>query len=239
MASFVLIHGNWHGGWCFDPVADILRSAGHEVIAPDLPGMGARGNALDDISLDLWAEFTVALCRDAAQKPPVLVGHSRGGIVISRAAELAPEAVDRLVYVCALMLPDGKSVAEWRAEEFDKRAIDEIIDRIEDGKATVVDPDRAAQHFAQLAPTDVAQDAMTRLVSEPTAPATTKLSLSPERFGSKPRCYIRCTQDRVIPLVAQDRMIAALPDTRVATLDSDHSPFLSFPSELGELLTRQ
>src|SRR4051794_14665010 len=103
MAGFVLIHGRWHGGWCFRAGAARLRAAGHTVVAPDLPGMGGDEAALAAVSLRGWAKFAAQHCRSMKREvegaPVVLAGHSRGGLVVSQAGELAPEAVDALVYV--------------------------------------------------------------------------------------------------------------------------------------------
>ena len=89
MAGFILIHGAWHGGWCFDPVSQLLRQRGHKVIAPDLPGMGGDAEALRAVTLAGWAEFTVELChalkRELGDEKLVLAGHSRGGLVLSAA----------------------------------------------------------------------------------------------------------------------------------------------------------
>ena len=89
MATFILVHGAWHGGWCFDQVAALLRKEGHDVFAPDLPGMGGSEAELAAVTLQGWADFVAKLCRDAPSRPVVLAGHSRGGIVISQAAETA------------------------------------------------------------------------------------------------------------------------------------------------------
>ena len=113
MAGFVLIHGAWHGGWCFDPVTALLSERGHIVAAPDLPGMGGDADALRGVTLEGWAEFTAGICREMRRElgsePLVLAGHSRGGLVVSATAEADPSAMDGLAYICALMVPDGKS----------------------------------------------------------------------------------------------------------------------------------
>jgi pimeloyl-ACP methyl ester carboxylesterase len=82
VATFVLIHGSWHGGWCFDDVKVLLEAEGHEVVAPDLPGMGGSEAELRAVTLAGWADFAADLCRHATQRPVVLAGHSRGGVVI-------------------------------------------------------------------------------------------------------------------------------------------------------------
>ena len=80
MATFICIHGSWHGGWCFDSIRPLLERAGHAVLTPNLPGMGGDAAALRDVTLQGWAEFAADLCRQADDRPVILVGHSRAGI---------------------------------------------------------------------------------------------------------------------------------------------------------------
>ncbi len=236
MASFILIHGSWHGGWCFDGVKALLEAQGHEVFAPDLPGMGGDEAELRAVTMQGWADFAVAQCRAACQSPVVLAGHSRGGLVISQAAETDPDAMDALVYICAMMVPDGMSRADFKAMEEPNPAFDEVIIPILDGSGTLVDPVLGANVFAQLSPPDLVAAAMERLVAEPHGPRATKLQLSPEYFGSVPRTYIECTEDRTIPIGSQRMMQGLVPGAKVVTLDADHSPFLSRPQELVDAL---
>lgn len=236
MASFILIHGSWHGGWCFDSLRAILEAQGHEVIAPDLPGMGGDRAQLDAVTLAGWAEFAAGLCRSASQRPVILAGHSRGGLVVSQTAELAPDAMDALVYVCAMMLPDGMSRADFKQIEGPNPDFDAIISPVHGGAGTVVDGARAAPVFAQLSPPELVAGAMARLVAEPNGPRSTPLQLSPERFGSRPRTYIECTEDRTIPIASQRRMQALVPGADVVTLDADHSPYLSRPRQVAAAL---
>lgn len=236
MATFVLIHGSWHGGWCFDPVRAILEAEGHEVIAPDLPGMGGDGAALNAVTLAGWAEFAAGLCRAARQQPVILAGHSRGGLVVSQTAELAPDAIDGLVYLCAMMLPDGMSRAAFKQLEGPNTDFDAIISPVFEGAGTVIDASRAAPVFAQLSPPDLVAAAMARLVAEPHGPRSAPLQLTPGRFGSRPRTYIECTQDRTIPIASQRRMQALVPGAAVVTLDADHSPYLSRPQQVAAAL---
>jgi pimeloyl-ACP methyl ester carboxylesterase len=235
MASFVLIHGSWHGGWCFDPLRPLLEAAGHEVIAPDLPGMNGSAEELAAVTLADWAAFVVARCRDAG-KPVILAGHSRGGLVISEAAERDHTAMSALVYICAMLLPNGLSRAAWKKTASPTPAFDAIITHDPDGHSSRVDAARAAPVFAQLSPPELVAQAMARLASEPAAPRATPLSLTDIRFGSVPRHYVECLQDRAIPIADQRAMQAMLPCATVAQIDTDHSPFLSAPDELAKAL---
>jgi pimeloyl-ACP methyl ester carboxylesterase len=236
MATFVLIHGSWHGGWCFDAVKDLLEAEGHHVIAPDLPGMGGGEAELAAVTLQSWADFAADLCRTAPQRPVVLAGHSRGGLVVSQAAETAPEAMGALVYICAMMLPDGMSRAEFKQLEQPNPAFDALIEPTAGGHGTVVTGANPEQVFAQLSPPDRVSAAMARLVAEPHGPRAEPLRITPSRFGSLLRTYIECSQDRTIPLSSQRRMQELVPGASVERLEADHSPFLSQPEALAQLL---
>ena len=239
MAGFVLIHGSWHGGWCFDLVAERLRAAGHEVIAPDLPGMGGSEEELAAVTLDVWAEFAAQHCRSMRARSGgsvILAGHSRGGIVVSQAAENAPGSADALVYICAMMLPDGMSRAEFADREGPNPDFRGLVSSTASGHGTVITGENPGAIFAQLSPPDLVAEAVARLVAEPHAPRSTPLRLTRERWGSLPRTYIECTEDRTIPLASQRLMQELSPGARRVALDADHSPFLSRPDELAAAL---
>ena len=240
MAGFVLIHGSWHGGWCFDEVANLLRAKGHTVIAPDLPGMGGDEDELGAVTLDQWAEFAAQHCRNMKARldgaPVILVGHSRGGLVVSQAAEAAPEAVDALVYICAMMMPSQMSRAQFKSLEMANPAFDALISRTPGGHGSVITGNDPGNVFAQLSPPEAVAGAMARLVAEPHGPRSTPLTLTSERWGSLPRTYIECAQDRAIPLSSQRLMQEMSPGAKRVTLDADHSPFLSRPAELAAAL---
>lgn len=235
MATFVLVHGAWHGGWCFDSVRSLLEAEGHVVLTPDLPAMGGSDAALSACTLEGWGRFIADLCQDAAQ-PVILAGHSRGGIVISTAAEAAPGAIKALVYICAMLLPSGMSRGEWKALAAPNPAFDAIVERHPTASATMINPTRAATIFAQMSPPDQVAAAMKRLVSEPDRPRLTPLSLTDTRYGSVPRHYIECLQDRAIPIADQRAMQARQPCTSVTAINCDHSPFLSAPRALADAL---
>ena len=241
MAGFVLIHGSWHGGWCFDTVAAILAARGHTVVAPTLPGMGGTAEEMAAVTLEDWGDFAAQHCADLKARlggaPVVLGGHSRGGLVVSTSAERHPEAMDSLAYICAMMLPAGLSRAEFKEIVGPNAPFEAIIKPLHGSIATVIDPlDGAGDVFAQLSPPDAVAAVLPRLMAEPSEPRRQKIVVTPERWGSKPRTYIECTQDRTIPIDSQRRMIAMSPGAQVITLEADHSPYLSMPEALADAL---
>ena len=108
MARFVLVAGAWHGAWCWELVVPMLEAMGHRAQPAELPGMGSDKTPLARLSLELWAQ-AVADVIDSDPEPVILVGHSRGGVVISQAAELASDRIRLNVYLTAIMMKDGES----------------------------------------------------------------------------------------------------------------------------------
>lgn len=230
MTTFILVPGAFHNSWCFKNLAHYLTIAGHEVSAPDLPGMG--GTLPEDrVTLQLWASL-VADIVSACNEPPVVLGHSRGGIVVSQVAELVPSLIRETVYLAAALLPNGVV------------PISGVLDRLPGGASRDQIPgflepppfDIASQTAFSGCDAATAKLAYAQLLSEPTGPLRYAMRLSDERFGIVPRNYIETLQDRAVPLTEQRAMQALLPCQRVFTIASDHSPFLSYCEGLAEIL---
>ena len=110
MATFVLVHGSWHGGWCWQKVARLLRQPGHEVYTPTLTGLGERSHlATKKSGLELHIQDILNVLEFEDLHEVVLVGHSYAGLVITGVAERAPGRVARLVYLDAFIPHAGQS----------------------------------------------------------------------------------------------------------------------------------
>jgi pimeloyl-ACP methyl ester carboxylesterase len=232
--TFILIHGGWHGAWCWDRVVRLLRSAGHTVIAPDLPSMGDDRTDPATVTLAGWTDFVVDLVLRQPERV-LLVGHSRAGAIISQVAEAIPERVLRLVYLAAYLLPSGRSVAAEARRDADSLIPANMVPGAT-GVTCAVRPEIAGEAFYGCCSEAERAGAVARLSPEPLKPLVTAVKVSAARFGSVPRAYVGCTADRTISPAAQLSMLAALPCDLVFTLNCDHSPFLSRPSELARLL---
>ncbi len=224
MAIFMLIHGAWHGGWCWERLVPALEGRGHTVIAPDLPAMGSDATPLGEVSLESWAEHVAALIRRQTE-PVILVGHSRGGIVISQTAELVPERVSALVYLAAFLIPDGKTMREGGSRSGSDNPPPGLTLH-EDGSISMAAATARAKLYNGTA-SEFADAAVARLCPEPGCMFRTPLRLSDARFGQVPRAYIETTLDLALPVERQRAMQAVLPCEPVITLEADHSPFYS------------
>src|SRR5713101_2147973 len=110
--TFVLVHGAWHGGWCWRRVSDRLRKAGHQVFTPTLTGLGERSHlARPDIGIDTHIEDVAKVFELEDLNDVILVGHSYGGMIITGAAEKVVDRLRHLVYLDAMVPQDGQTVA--------------------------------------------------------------------------------------------------------------------------------
>jgi pimeloyl-ACP methyl ester carboxylesterase len=234
MATFLLVHGAFHGSWCWERVIPALEARGHKVLAPDLPGIGGDPETLAACDLAIWGDFVAGLARKAGE-PVILVGHSRGGIVIGEAAERAPEAVACLVYLTAMLVPGGETMMSTTLATGEP-APSLVITPSADGRLYHADPDSIAELLYNTTSQDDKARAVARLAPEPAAVFAAAATATPERHGRVPRAYIECSEDRVLTLAVQRAMRAALPCDPVFTLNSDHSPFYSALTPLVDAL---
>jgi pimeloyl-ACP methyl ester carboxylesterase len=230
MSTYVLIHGSWHGGWCWEKIARSLKRAGHNVETPDLPGHGDDETPISQISLRSYAE-RVCQVLDAQSEPVILVGHSMGGIAISQAAEYRPNKVETLVYLTGNLLRNGESLLQVAQEDKQSLVAPNLI--IHEGKGVATIRGNAIENtfYGDCPKEDVAR-ARSLLSPEPLAPLATPVSVTEENFGRIPRVYIELLRDLANSPSAQKRMYTALPCRKVISMNTSHSPFFSAPEEL-------
>jgi len=229
MATFVLVHGAWHGAWCWREVEARLVAQGHAVHALDLPGHGGDPTPLSEISL---ASYTghIAEVLEKLDEPAVLVGHSLGGLSITDVVRQRAEQIHSLVYLAAFVpqpsfdlfaaISEGELIA---ATELDLQA----------GRVRLRGPAAEAAFYVDCSEEDVLY-ARQRLCDEAVAPMLAKVEVAPS-WHTIPRHYVECTEDRAIPIESQREMHSPF-DFVVHTLVTDHSPFFSAPDLLVEIL---
>jgi len=228
MATIVLVHGHMHGAWCWEKVVPLLEAKGHKVVAFDLPARGADTTAHDTASLELFVDAAERVVR-AQEEPVVLVGHSAGGTVLSEIAERMPERVSRLIYVAAMLLPDGESIFSAFVT---KTPMDPAL-AIDGASAVKTEDSLVRRRFYNTSSDADAASAIEKLCAEPIPPMTQPVRITPERYGRVKRSFIQTRFDNAVPIDAQAAMCAALPCDPVIVMDTDHSPFLSAPQEFA------
>lgn len=231
MTTLILVHGACHGGWCWDQVVPPLEASGLRVLAPDLPDLPLTEK--DPVAR--WGALVAELAeREARSDRVVVVGHSRGGVVISAAAEAAPDAISGLIYVAASLLPDRQTMnGAWRA--FSSQPA-EWVTPAEDGLSFTITEGVYHRLFCPMSDAGTAAEAEARLRPEPIAAFMVPLRVSEDRFGRVPRAYVETSRDLIIPLAFQRSMQAALPCAPVVTIDADHMPCFAMPEQLADIL---
>ena len=191
-----LVHGAWHGRWCWERVISKLEAHGHTVVARDLPGLGEDRTAPAEVTLECYAD---SVCKALMQEsePVLLVGHSMGGIVISHVAERLPNKIKGLVYVSAYLLCDGESIMQMVQEDQDLARLAPLL--ISDGIVCTFPDDKLREIFYDNCTHSDGEWASSMLVPQPLAPFATPVHVTDERFGQVPRFYNRCMQDRALP----------------------------------------
>lgn len=234
--TFVLIHGAWHGAWCWTEVAKELRLNGHNVVTPDLPGHGDHTMNISGIDLKTYVDYVQGLVINQ-DKSVVLVGHSMAGIIISQLAEYIPDKIDKLVYVAAYLPGNNSSLTdEARLAETPGVSVALITDynnnQIRLCKSEVLDV-----LFYNCCTTEQSEWAISKLKEEePLKPFTDLLKLSVQNFGMVRKLYIECLQDNSITIDQQRRMHKKYI-TEVISIDTDHSPFISRVEELVKAIS--
>jgi pimeloyl-ACP methyl ester carboxylesterase len=237
MSTYVLVHGAWHGAWCWEKVTPLLQAKGHRVTAQDLPSHGQDRTPASKVTLQTYAGRVCDVVR-AQKEPVILVGHSMGGVVISQAAEQCSDSVAALIYVCAFLLRNGETLLDWARRDAESLVNPSSQIPSADGRTLRFREEAAREAFyGECTEADAAM-ATARLVPQAAAPVGTPVRISEERFGRIPRFYVECYRDRAITLPLQRRMHQASPCQEVYAVDTDHSPFLSAPEELEEILSQ-
>lgn len=191
--NYVLAHGSWHGGWCWRPVADRLRAAGHRVFTPSYTGMGDRAHLLSEsISIDTFIDDLISVIKTEELSEVILVGHSFGGVPITGVADRIPECIAHLVYFDAVLLENGQhSFSSYPPEEADAR----IRAAAQATNGLAVPAPSPLPSIWGVAESSLEHDWLVRqLTPHPLGAYTSPLRLENPIGNGLPRTYIHCTQ---------------------------------------------
>jgi pimeloyl-ACP methyl ester carboxylesterase len=232
--TFVLIHGSWQGGWSWRQVQDRLEAAGYRTLAPTLPGYSPGDNKSRVTHAD-YVDAVVSILDGEAGDPVVLVGHSFGGSVITRVADLRPDRCRALVYYAAFVPRDGESVADILPAEF-VGLLEQLAAASPDRSVTL--PYEVFWHaFVNTADHDTAAAIYQRFTAEPFGPIFEPIPLPHVDQLDIPTAYITCRQDLTMPAgLFHPGQSSRLKDPRLIEIDGDHETLLTAPVRLAEAL---
>jgi pimeloyl-ACP methyl ester carboxylesterase len=234
MKTFILIHGSWHGAWNWHRLIPILEAAGHKAIAIDLPGMNRDQTPVKEVTLEKSVQKVCDVI-DSVEEKVILVGHSKNGIMISQAAEFRPEKIEKLVYLAAYLIPNGKTMREYSLQDTEG-VLKPFVTFHEHLNATTLGKEIYKEGLYHDCDDDITQLANVLLSAEPLTTAITPMQLTDEKFGSIPKVYIECLQDRAVTPFMQRKMYTETPVDQVISMNTSHSPFFSQPKELADIL---
>lgn len=230
--TFVLVHGAWHGGWCWRRVAERLRADGHQVFTPTQTGLGERKHLLsDDITPDTFTNDILNVVETEELDDVILVGHSFAGRSISGVADRIPQRLRRLVYLDAGLPESGKS-------SFDLMAPEVVVSRLEaarrfSGGLSIPPPPAAA--FGVTNPADVAW--VERLLTpHPTATYTLPIVFDHPLGNGVPAAYIRCTDPGYSNTIKSAEYARLRSDWQYLEIRTGHDAMISAPAELTDML---
>jgi pimeloyl-ACP methyl ester carboxylesterase len=228
MITFVLVHGAWHGAWCWDQLTPLLQQRGHRVIAVDLPCTDTTAGCA------AYAELVLGHMSGVREEEVVVVGHSLGGLTIPLVAAARP--VSRLVFLSALIAKPGASLRQQLEEEPEMFApgFHGGSARDELGRSMWPDREEAIRTLYPDCPRELADPAAARLRPQASLPSAERSPL--RRWPAVPCTYILAREDAAISPHWSRRAARERLAVEALEVPGGHSPFMARPLELAELL---
>lgn len=189
----MLVHGAWHGGWCWRRLTPLLRAAGHDAYTPTLTGLGERAHLLTpDVGLETHAQDVVGVLEYEDLHDVILVGHSYGGMVITAVAERAAQRLAHLVYLDAFLPRDGECLLDFLPPP----AREQTLARARaEGEGWYLPPQRDAHPYGITDPADIAW-VRRKLTAQPLKTMQQPVRRVDPLAATLPRTYISCTATR-------------------------------------------
>jgi pimeloyl-ACP methyl ester carboxylesterase len=251
--TFVLVHGAWHGGWCWSRVAQALRARGHRVFTPTQTGLGERQHLLGpDITLDTFVQDIVNVLLWEDLEDVILVGHSFGGLTITGVADVLPQRLRQLVYLDAFILDSGVTTFDTlpldtvnKLRTAAESAALETLHNHGNGKVPHVSttpqrhvpalPPPPPKVFGLVRPEDAAFVAQ-RLTPQPLSVYESALHLNFPIGNNVPCLYLHCVQPAFPAINGSYQWVAEHTDWPRIDLASCHSVMVADPALLVERL---
>ena len=234
MATFVLVHGGGHGGWCYQSVARLLRSQAQEVYTPTMTGLGERSHLLSPaIDLDLQIDDIVKVLHFEDLRDVILVGHSYGGMIITGVADRATDRIGHLVYLDAATPKNGQSLVDIAGPLLNAaRAHGRVVNGIE----LVLFPGTDPLSFYGVRDPKQIEWMKPKLTPHPWKCFEQKLRLTNEAALARiPQTHICCSST----MPGRDRaQLEAVSNGRLWEIDTGHDLMITEPEAVSKMLLR-
>ena len=232
--TFVLVHGAWHGGWCWRHVVASLRSAGQVVFAPTLTGFGERVHLTrPDLTIEDFATDIVNVIAAEELNDVILVGHSFGGNAVSAVADHVPERLKHLVYIDTVLLRNGES----GFSQLDPAIVAQRIELAEKTSSGLTIPPPSPEAFGVSDPAD-AEWLRRQLTPLPLNCYQIPIHLKHPLGNGVRKTYIACTNPVYGPAVPTHEWVKSQSDWRYLELSAGHDAMITSPEGLSEMLIR-
>lgn len=239
-ATYVLVHGAFQDARAWADLTPLLQARGATVLTVNLPGRVQDGTPPEAATLDGYRDAVLQVV-NAQPNPVILVGHSFGGLTISKVAEAAPERIKTLVYLAAYLpqagAPDQSMAKIAETDQWNRfnKARQNFLLAPDYKTASVLADDQLMLFCADCSP-EAQRKTLALMQREPLKPAATPVVLTAARYGAVDKAYIFTTRDNAVSHTLQQRMVAATPVRRSTSLRTGHSPFVEAPQALADAL---
>jgi pimeloyl-ACP methyl ester carboxylesterase len=231
---FVLIHGAWHGGWCWDGVIKELEKAGHTAEAPTLPGHSPKDDR-SKIAFDDYVNKIVSVLKQQTA-PAVLVGHSSAGFLLQAAAPKAADKIAQLIFLNAFILPNGKRQFDLVPQEASQGMT--AAANASPDKSVPVMEDFVRNMLMAGEPSEKQSALIGRLVPQPLALFTTPVSTKEFESLNVPKAVVFCKGDASLPPGAYLGMAQGLGKHRLVEIEGSHEALFTNPSAVANGLLK-
>lgn len=232
--TYVLVHGAWQAPYVWQSVKQQLEAKGQKVIVVNLSAHGSDNTSPAAVSIDAYKDNVINAIKDVTGKI-ILVGHSMGGVVVSAVAEQIPDRIQKLVYLGAFVPANGQSLLDLASKDKQSLLGPSIVPS-QDQLTLNVKQENIVSIFCQDASVENQQLVLANYKAEPAIPFTNKAVLTDANFGKVDKYYIHTAQDHAIGMDLQNQMIATAHIQKVYSVNTGHSPFLSNPTDVVNLL---
>ncbi|AWK05710.1 alpha/beta hydrolase [Flavobacterium crocinum] len=231
--TYVLVHGAWQAPYVWDEVKANLIKNGNSVIVVELPGHGKDNTPAQNLSLNLYRDKVIEAISKVEGKV-ILVGHSMGGMVVTAVAESIPTKIRRLVYIGAFLPSSGEAIADIAKTDPDSQLGPNLIEAA-NHLTLDVKSDELTRLFINDGTAAAKQKVIDNYRAEPAIPFSNAVTLT-HNFASVEKVYIKTLQDIVISPRLQDQMVSKAGIKTIYEINSSHSPFLSQPKAVSDVL---